>query len=415
MHEAPADRRLEIPDAHARLQQAPRPGEDDSQRPRRRAAGHSVITGQRYALHGLLVLLAVIAAGIAFRGGLRGSADTAAPAVAGEPATPSAAGYFRPPIVLATLPGIWVRQQAQAEATPESAPTPKPTPEPTPEPTPQPTPKPKPTYYTYTIQPGDTVASIAEAYGIAQQYILWNNPEMGGDPDFVIAGQEILIPSVDGIIYSVKLGDTLADIAARYEIDIETIVGFAPNRLASADSIIEGTRLVLPGAKPPPPPPPPPPSPTPTPEPPPAEPAPPTPETEPTPPVPVGTYIWPFQGPITSYFGEPRGEDIYHQGIDIEGIGQEGAPIVTAAAGQIILTDSHPAYGNYVIIRHPDGSETLYAHLSEIWVDYGQFVDQGETVGAMGHTGYAIGIDGNHLHFELWIGGVPVDPLPYLP
>lgn len=236
---------------------------------------------------------------------------------------------------------------------------------------------------------------------------------MGDDPDFVIAGQEILIPGIDGIIYSVRLGDTLADIAAHYGIDVESIVDFAPNELTSADSIIEGMKLVLPGAVPPPPPPPP--TPTPTPEPPPPEPAPPTPEPEPEPSVPVGTYIWPFQGPITSYFGEPRGHGIYHQGIDIEGIGQEGAPVVAAAAGQVILTDRSPGYGKYVIIRHPDGSETLYAHLCEIWVDYGQFVDQGEAVGGMGHTGYTIGVDGNHLHFELWIDGVPVDPLPYLP
>jgi murein DD-endopeptidase MepM/ murein hydrolase activator NlpD len=366
--------------------------------------------GQRYLLHSLLLLLAVIAAGIAFGGGLRGEAETAAPAVASEPATPSTAGYLRPPIVLATLPGIWARQQAEAE--PATEPTPEPTPQPTPEPTPQPTPEPEPAYFTYTIQPGDTVASIAEAFGISQQYILWNNPEMGDDPNLVIVGQQLLIPSVDGIIYSVKLGDTLAGIAAFYEIDVQTIVGFAPNGLASADSIIEGTRLVLPGATPPLPPPPPP---TPTPEPPTPEAPSPTPGAEPTPPAPASVYIWPFQGPITSYFGEPRGEGIYHQGIDIEGIGQEGAPIVAAAAGQVVLADSHPAYGNYVIIRHSDGSETLYAHLSEIWVDYGQFVDQGEAVGGMGHTGYVIGTDGNHLHFELRIGGVPVDPLPHLP
>lgn len=356
----------------------------------------------------MLVLLAVIAAGITFSGGLRGEAETTAPAVSSEPATLSTAGYLRPPIVLATLPGIWVRQQAEAEPTAQPAPTPKPTPKPTPAPTPEPTPEPKPAYYTYTIQPGDTVASIAEAYGIGQQYILWNNPEMGNDPDFVIAGQEILIPSVDGIIYSVKLGDTLADIAAFYGIDIETIVSFTPNGLASADSIIEGMRLVLPGAQPPPPP-------APTPAPPPPETAAASPDTEPESAAPAGIYIWPFQGPITSYFGERRGEGIYHQGIDIDGIGQEGAPVVAAAAGQVILTDSHPAYGNYVIIRHPDGSETLYAHLCEIWVDYGQFVDQGEAVGGMGHTGYCIGVDGNHLHFELWIDGVPVDPVPYLP
>ncbi len=89
--------------------------------------------------------------------------------------------------------------------------------------------------------------------------------------------------------------------------------------------------------------------------------------------------------------------------------------MLAAAAGQVVLADSDPAYGNYVIIRHADGTETLYAHLSEIWVGYGQFVEQGGAIGGIGHTGYVIGIDGNHLHFELRIDGVPVDPLPYLP
>jgi murein DD-endopeptidase MepM/ murein hydrolase activator NlpD len=311
---------------------------------------------------------------------------------------------------MATLPGIWVTHQAETEpAQPAPEPTPQPTPEPTPTPTPEPTPKPQPAYYTYTIQPGDTVASIAEAFGISPDYILWNNPEMGDDPNFVIAGQEILIPSVDGLIYSVKLGDTLSDIAAHFGIDVETIVNFAPNQLPSADTIIEGMRLVLPGATPPPPP-----APAPTPPPPqPPEETTPAPE-EPEPPA-AAAYIWPFHGPITSYFGEPRGNGIYHQGIDIDGIGQEGAPVVAAAAGQVVLTESHPAYGNYVIIRHPNGSETMYAHLSDIRVAYGQFVDQGQEVGGIGHTGYVIGIDGVHLHFELHIGGVPVDPLPYLP
>lgn len=307
---------------------------------------------------------------------------------------------------MATLPGTWVRHQTQPEPTaqPTPAPTAQPTPEPTPTPTPEPTPEPQPPYYTYTIQPGDTVASIAEAYGISQEYILWNNPEMGDDPDFVIAGYEIIIPSVDGIIYSVKLGDTLSDIAAHYGIDVESIVNFAPNQLPSADTIIEGIRLVLPGAKPPPPPPPPPPEPT-----------TPPPDTEPESSAPAAVYIWPFQGPITSSFGEPRGNGVYHQGIDIDGIGQEGAPVVASAAGQVVLAESHPAYGNYVIVRHPRGSETMYAHLSDIRVAYGQFVDQGQEVGGIGHTGYVIGIDGVHLHFELRIDGVPVDPLPYLP
>ena len=350
-------------------------------------------------MHALLVVLFVIAAGMAFGGGLTGSdADGLSPH-ASEPSTRDGVGYLRPPVVLATLPGTFPRQQANATAEP----TPAPTPEPTPTPTPEPTPEPIPAYFTYTIQPGDSIASIAAAFGISTNYIFWNNPEVSDDADFVISGQELLIPSIDGIIYRVKLGDTLSDVTTFYGISVQDVISYGPNRLTSADSVIEGTTLVLPGAVPPPPPPPPTPAPTPAPEP------------EPVPPALAGAYIWPFQGPITSYFGEPRGEGIYHEGMDIEGIGQEGAPVVAAAAGQVVLADVHPAYGNYVIIRHADGSETLYAHFSETWVGYGQFVEQGEAIGGIGHTGYVIGIDGNHLHFELRIDGIPVDPLLYLP
>ena len=378
---------------------------EDRQQSRRPGARQALTTHQRYLLHALLIVLFVIAAGMAFGGELTGSDAAGLSPHTSEPAT-RGAGYLRPPVVLATLPGISPRQQADATIEP----TPTPAPEPTSTPTPEPTPEPQPAYFTYTIQPGDSIASIAAAFGISPDYIFWNNPEVGNDPDFVITGQELLIPSVDGIIYRVKLGDTLSDIAAFYKISVQDIIGFEPNALTSAGSVIEGMTLVLPGATPPPPPPPPTPTPTPAPAPAPA------PEPEPAPPPALSSaYIWPFQGPITSYFGEPRGEGVYHQGIDIEGLGQEGAPVAAAAAGQVILADVHTGYGNYVIIRHADGSETLYAHLSEIYVGYGQFVEQGETIGGIGHSGYVIGIDGNHLHFELRIDGIPVDPLPYLP
>ena len=358
-------------------------------------------------MHALLIVLFVIAAGMAFGGVLTGSHAAGLSPHASEPATRDGTGYLQPPVVLVTLPGIFPKQQADATVEPTPTPTPEPTPTPTP--TPEPTPKPKPAYFTYTIQPGDSIASIAASFGISTNYIFWNNPEVSDDADFVVSGQELLIPSVDGIIYRVKLGDTLSDVTTFYGISVQDVISFGPNGLTSADSVIEGTTLVLPGATPPPPPPTPTPTPTPAPEP------VPVPEPEPAPPALAGAYIWPFQGPITSYFGEPRGEGVYHQGIDIEGIGQEGAPVVAAAAGQVVLADVHPAYGNYIIIRHADGSETLYAHFSEMWVGYGQFVEQGEAIGGIGHTGYVIGIDGNHLHFELRIDGIPVDPLLYLP
>ena len=259
-------------------------------------------------------------------------------------------------------------------------------------------------YSTYTVQPGDTVSSISDSFGLDQNYIMWNNPEVREDPDYLLVGANILVPSVNGLVYTVTLGDTLSDIAAFYQIDVQTITSFGPNELSSPDQVIEGKVLVLPGAVPPPPPPPPTPEPVIEPEPEPVF-APPV-VSEPAPRYSSAGFIWPFYGSISQYFGG------YHRGIDIDGFGAYGATIVAAADGVVVLAAYQDwGYGYHVIIEHSDGSRTLYAHLSDIWVAQGQYVSQGEGVGGLGSTGYSTG---SHLHFEVHIGG-PVDPLAYLP
>ncbi len=124
----------------------------------------------------------------------------------------------------------------------------------TPTATPPLRPEPEPAFVAYTVQPGDTVAAIAASFGIDQKYILWNNPDVvSADPDFLKVGEKLAIPSVNGIIYNVKLGDKLSDIASVYQIDVSDIRAFAPNKIGSGtDSVPEGTVLVLPGAVPPP-------------------------------------------------------------------------------------------------------------------------------------------------------------------
>ena len=313
------------------------------------------------------------------------------------------AGYLRPPVVLATSPGIYI-------VNPNPAPAPKPA-EATPEatPTPEPTPEPQPAFIVYTVQPGDTIDGIAAAFGVDPAYILWNNPDLSADPDLLLVGQKLQVPSVNGIIYNVKLGDTLSDIASFYQIDLQSILAFVPNGITSPDTVIEGMMMVLPGAVPPPPP-----IPAavtavestnPAPEPPPAPPA-------PAPPSSTG-YIWPFSGPISSPFAEYRGGNSYHYAIDIDAFGRYGAPVVASASGTVVLVANLDwGLGTHVIIRHADGSETVYAHLSAVYVSQGQTVGQGEQIGAIGCTGYCTG---PHLHFELWIGGSVVNPLDYLP
>ncbi len=126
-----------------------------------------------------------------------------------------------------------------------------------------------------------------------------------------------------------------------------------------------------------------------------------------------GGYIWPTATTlITSYWGN-RLHPIYnewrfHSGIDIGA--DYGEAIYAAKEGEVVTATYDEGYGNYVMIYHPDGSATLYAHMSEI-LCYGGYVSQGEVIGLVGSTGYSTG---PHLHFEIHEGGGTIDPLLYL-
>lgn len=119
-------------------------------------------------------------------------------------------------------------------------------------------------------------------------------------------------------------------------------------------------------------------------------------------------FIWPLQGAVTSSFGERWGEA--HTGIDIDGAA--GDPVVAASSGRVVAAGYFEGYGNTVVIDHGNGLATLYGHLSLPAVRAGDEVGRGELVGAVGCTGSCTG---DHLHFEVRLRGVPVDPLPYLP
>ncbi len=117
--------------------------------------------------------------------------------------------------------------------------------------------------------------------------------------------------------------------------------------------------------------------------------------------------IWPVNGPVTSPFGYRWGR--LHSGIDI-GV-PEGTPIHAAAAGTVVLAAWTGGYGNYTCIDHGGGLATCYAHQSAYAVSTGAHVSQGQVIGYVGSTGHSFG---PHLHFEVRINGVPVDPLGYL-
>ena len=131
-------------------------------------------------------------------------------------------------------------------------------------------------------------------------------------------------------------------------------------------------------------------------------------------------FIWPEPtsqisqgfGPTTFWFEPPyAGYPHFHTGIDL--VAPFGSPVYAADDGMVALVGSSSSgYGNYVVIAHAGGFNTLYGHLSTALVKVGQTVTQGTVVGLEGSTGNSTG---PHLHFELRIGQRPVDPTPYLP
>ncbi len=118
-------------------------------------------------------------------------------------------------------------------------------------------------------------------------------------------------------------------------------------------------------------------------------------------------FIWPVNGTVVSGFGIRWGR--MHEGIDITA--SIGTPIWAAAAGTVIHAGWLGGYGNLVVVDHGDGLATAYAHASSILVSVGQSVAQGETIALVGSTGNS---SGPHLHFEVRVNGVAVDPLLYL-
>ena len=126
-------------------------------------------------------------------------------------------------------------------------------------------------------------------------------------------------------------------------------------------------------------------------------------------------YIWPLKDAftITDTWGGRTvyGEYSYHMAIDLAA--PSGTPIYAADGGVVVKAERSSSYGNYVMIRHDNGQETLYAHMrSEPFVSVGERVYQGQQIGEVGMTGFATG---PHLHFEVRVNGDRVNPMNYLP
>ena len=114
-------------------------------------------------------------------------------------------------------------------------------------------------------------------------------------------------------------------------------------------------------------------------------------------------YVHPFKGNTTSGFGYRHGQP--HLGVDVKL--EIGDSVHAAFEGKVRIAKKNKSYGNVVIIRHENGLETYYAHLSKLLVEAGQDVDAGTIIGLGGNTGHSFG---SHLHFEVRYKGMPIDP-----
>ena len=261
----------------------------------------------------------------------------------------------------------------------------------------------------YTVRPGDTLSGIAQMFKVNVNTITGANDIQNG---LIHPGQTLIILPIIGIEHTVVKGDTLASLAKDFNSDAHDIAAY--NDLADNASLTVGSTLIIPNG-------------------------------ETTTPVTSGTtkssttksttgkittstkvatkgsrtepYLGGSGAPLPGYFAWPLAGGIVTQ--DLHGwnavdIGApKGTSIYAAAAGTVIIAKDNGAwnggYGNYVVISHPNGTETLYAHMSKVLTTPGASVGQGDTIGLVGMTGEATG---NHLHFEVRGAENPFASLP---
>jgi len=257
----------------------------------------------------------------------------------------------------------------------------------------------------HTVEPGESIGSIAQQSFISADTIRWAN-ELAPNEQ-IKPGQKLLILPVDGVVHTVKRGQNLKAIADLYDVDAEAIR--EQNDIAGG-YLLAGQQLIVPGGKPivaa---------APTPT--------ATTKPATAPT--VPSTTTnvaarttekIEPtygiFQMPCDCFYTQHYGRG--HFGVDLQHKG--GSTIFATEAGTVIRADYgwNGGYGNVVEIDHGNGIVTLYAHNKELYVKKGDQVARGEAVAFMGNTGRVHGPTGIHLHLEVIVNGVKKNPVPYL-
>lgn len=126
-----------------------------------------------------------------------------------------------------------------------------------------------------------------------------------------------------------------------------------------------------------------------------------------------GSFTWPTDGVVTLEFGKSSAYQPLHTGIDIAG--KRGDPITPFYPGRVVYAGQIAwGYGKHIIIDHGDNMTSIYAHLDSMYVLPGQEVKPGDIIGGQGNTGWTVGKTGVHLHFQVNVYGIPVNPRTFL-
>ncbi len=234
----------------------------------------------------------------------------------------------------------------------------------------------------YVVRAGDSLSEIAGMFGVTSNTILWANDLPRASA--IKPGDSLIILPIAGVRHVVKYGDTLSTIAKKYKGNAEEILSY--NQLQSDTDLVVGDTLVIPGGA------------------------------LHAATVPLSTKTAKKNSTIKNTatggsFSHPIPGAIKTQGIHGSNGVDFGAGIGTtiraAGAGQVIVAKStgwNGGYGNYIVIKHTNGTQTLYAHLSRVDVGVGSSVAAGESIGASGNSGKSTG---PHLHFEVRGGKNP--------
>jgi len=233
---------------------------------------------------------------------------------------------------------------------------------------------------TYIVRKGDTLGQIADMFGVSVGTIFWSNDIKQGD--LIKEGQVLSILPISGIKYTVKKGDTLAGIVKKYKGDLKETIQY--NAFSDDIVLAVGDEIIIPGGE------------------------------APLPTISSGnSSAIPYNplrgtgGPdYAGYYIRPIVGGRISQGLHgynaIDFAAPQGTPILAAASGNVIISKDNGywngGYGNYIVIEHNNGTQTLYAHNSEniVWVGY--HVVQGQVIGYIGSTGRSTG---PHVHFEV--------------